>query len=85
MAFKVFKSTSHYDSLIFKWLKSTQELKSSNKSKKIFLKYGENPYQKSYFIKSSSKSIFDDQIQGNKIGYNNILDVSEGLACLNEF
>jgi phosphoribosylaminoimidazolecarboxamide formyltransferase/IMP cyclohydrolase len=85
MAFKVFKNTSYYDSLIYKWLKSTQELKNNNKSKKIFLKYGENPNQKSYFIKSSSKSIFDGQIQGNKIGYNNILDISEGLACLTEF
>jgi len=85
MAFKVFKNTAHYDSIIFKWLKSTQELKKSNKSKKVFLKYGENPNQKSYFIKSSSKSIVDGQIQGNKIGYNNILDISEGLSCLREF
>ena len=85
MAFKVFKNTSHYDSLIFKWLKKNQELKKNNKSKKIFLKYGENPNQKSYFVKNSSKSIFEGQIQGNKIGYNNILDISSGLECLNEF
>ena len=85
MAFKVFKNTSHYDSLIFKWLKSTQELKNKGKSKKILLKYGENPNQKSFFIKNNSKSIFDGQIQGNKIGYNNILDINEGLACLKEF
>ena len=36
MALKVFKNTSHYDNLIFKWLKSTQELKNKGKSKKIF-------------------------------------------------
>ncbi len=39
MAFKVFKKTSHYDSLIFKWLKSTQELK--NKGIEIEDKEGE--------------------------------------------
>ena len=85
MAFKVFKNTSQYDSSIFYWLKTTQGLKKNDKSKKILLKYGENPNQKSYFIKSNSMSIIDGQIQGNKIGYNNILDISEGIACLNEF
>ena len=66
-------------------VKNYSRIKKNNKNNKIFLKYGENPNQKSYFIKSSSKSIFDSQIQGNKIGYNNILDISDGLACLNEF
>ena len=32
MAFKVFRNTSRYDDLIFKWLKSTQKLKNDNKS-----------------------------------------------------
>jgi len=85
MAFKVFKNTSHYDSLVFNWLKTSQKLKKTDKNKKILLKYGENPNQKSYFIKNSTNSIFDGQIQGNKIGYNNIMDINEGLACLNEF
>ena len=65
--------------------KCPEPIKCTFEINKILLKYGENPNQKSFFIKSSSKSIFDGQIQGNKMGYNNILDVSEGLACLNEF
>ena len=72
MAFKVFKNTSHYDSLVFNWLKTNQKLKKTDKNKKILLKYGENPNQKSYFIKSSPKTIFDAQMEGKKNGYNNI-------------
>ncbi len=58
----------------------------SNKSKKkIKLKYGENPNQDAYLISNTVKSIFDYQISGKKISYNNIIDADSGLKCLNEF
>ena len=58
----------------------------NNKSKKkIKLKYGENPNQNAYLISNTVKSIFDYQISGKKISYNNIIDVDSGLKCLNEF
>ena len=33
----------------------------------------------------TNKSLFKYQIQGRDLGYNNILDISSGLDCLNEF
>ncbi len=54
-------------------------------NKKIKLRYGENPNQESYLEIFSSKSIFDYQISGKKISYNNIIDVDSGLKCLFEF
>ena len=55
------------------------------KDKKIRLRYGENPNQDAYLVSSSNKSIFDLQISGKKISYNNIIDIDSGLKCLNEF
>ena len=53
--------------------------------KKIILRYGENPNQKSHLINIGYKSIFDFQLSGKKISYNNIIDIDSGLRCLNEF
>ena len=82
MAQHNFKLTSDYDLSIFKWFNKKNRKKINNKIK---IKYGENPNQKAYFIKKSKSNIFDSQISGKNIGYNNILDISEGLSCLNEF
>ena len=54
------------------------------KNKKITLRYGENPNQKAHLV-SISKPIFDYQISGKEISYNNILDLDSGIKCLNEF
>ena len=76
-----FKLTSEYDLLIYNWFnKNNKKI-----DKKIKLKYGENPNQKAYFINSSNSNILNSQVSGKNIGYNNILDISEGLNCLNEF
>ncbi len=56
-----------------------------NKHKKDFLRYGENPNQKAFLINYSNKTIFDYQISGKKISYNNLIDVDSGLRCLKEF
>ena len=80
MATKVFKITSDYDQLIFKWFND-----SKNKNKKVNLRYGENPGQKAFILKNKNKSIFDYQIGGKQISYNNILDVDSGYKCLLEF
>lgn len=76
-----FKLTSEYDLLIYNWFnKNNRKI-----DKKINLKYGENPNQKAYFINSSNSNILNSQVSGKNIGYNNILDISDGLNCLNEF
>ena len=81
MAKQNFRLTSEYDLSIFNWFN-----KNNNKNlKKIKLKYGENPNQKAFFFKNTNNNIFNSQISGKKIGYNNILDISNGLECLSEF
>ena len=55
------------------------------KNKKMLLRYGENPSQNAYLIKAPGKAIFDYQISGKKISYNNIIDVDSGIKCLAEF
>ena len=55
------------------------------KNRKISLRYGENPNQKAHLISNNHKSIFDFQISGKKISYNNIIDLDSGIRCLNEF
>ncbi len=53
--------------------------------KKIRLRYGENPGQDAYLINKDNESIFNFQINGKKISYNNLLDLDSGLRCLDEF
>ncbi|MAJ85393.1 MAG: hypothetical protein CL687_00260 [Candidatus Pelagibacter sp.] len=55
------------------------------KGNKKKLRYGENPNQKAALIFKNKKSIFDHQISGKKISYNNIIDLDSGIKCLNEF
>ena len=57
----------------------------NKKYNKIKLRYGENPNQDAYLIKNSQMSVFDYQISGKKISYNNLIDADSGLRCLNEF
>ena len=82
MAEKNFKLTSDYDLSIFKWFNSRKKNKADNK---ITIKYGENPNQKAYYLTNSKSNLFKSQLSGKTLGYNNILDISEGLNCLNEF
>ena len=77
-----FKLTSDYDLSIFKWFNKKDEKK---EVKKIKIKYGENPNQKAYYLSNSEKNIFSAKLNGKDLGYNNILDISEGLDCINEF
>ena len=81
MAAKTFKETSKYDNYINEWF--TNQNKIINHKTK--LRYGENPNQKSFILKDTLKSIFDFQISGKQISYNNIIDVDNGLKCINEF
>ncbi len=56
-----------------------------NNKKKIKLRYGENPNQNSYLTNYPKKFIFNFQINGKKISYNNLIDLDSGLKCLYEF
>ena len=82
MAERNFKLTSEYDLSIFKWFSGEAE---SKRNKKIKIKYGENPNQNAYYLTNAKSNLFSSQLNGKGLGYNNILDVSEGLNCLDEF
>ncbi len=55
------------------------------KEKKIILRYGENPNQSAYLINNQKNSIFDFQLSGKIISYNNLIDLDSGIRCLAEF
>ena len=80
MASEVFKKTSTYDDIINQWL---IKYKKNNQNKS--LRYGENPNQKSYIKEENGISIFDYQINGKDLSYNNIMDIDSGFKCLKEF
>ena len=87
MAQKVFTATSSYDNTIATWFSNKDKIKLQlTTNTRIKLKYGENPNQKSfYYSDKTNKSLFNYQIQGKDLGYNNILDINSGLDCLSEF
>jgi len=82
MAKRNFKLTSDYDLSIFKWLNGNKKEKNNNKIK---LKYGENPNQKAYYLINSKSNLFNSKLGGKKLSYNNILDISDGINCLQDF
>ena len=79
MAKKSFKNISDYDSSIFKWFNN------KNLKKKKTLRYGENPSQNAFIINKNKKSVFNYQINGKELSYNNIIDVDSGVKCIREF
>lgn len=86
MAIKSFGRVSKYDNIISSWLNSGNKKTNLKKDKTVFLKYGENPHQKSFYKFHSKKNPYDEsKIQGDEISYNNILDLNAGLDCVKEF
>jgi len=87
MAAKIFKLTSEYDNNISNWIKKQKSSLSVANHKKLALRYGENPHQKSFFYKNNlNNSLFDKFIQQNKkLSFNNILDIDSAYECVSEF
>ena len=80
-----FATSSHYDTAIFNYFNSKEQLPalrlSSNEAK--VLRYGENPHQKGYFF-GNFNDLFD-QLHGKALSYNNLLDVDAALTLMSEF
>ena len=94
LATEVFRTTSHYDNAIWKYLSgynstSFPEEVRLRLEKVQDLRYGENPHQAAAFYR------FDDakehtlgraeQLQGKELSYNNILDTDACWAAVREF
>jgi phosphoribosylaminoimidazolecarboxamide formyltransferase/IMP cyclohydrolase len=84
-ALKSFNISSNYDTAIFNYFNSENDvtaLKISNNNAKI-LRYGENPHQKGFFYGDFDK-VFD-KIHGKELSYNNLLDVDAAVNLILEF
>jgi phosphoribosylaminoimidazolecarboxamide formyltransferase/IMP cyclohydrolase len=84
-AAKAFEVSSHYDSAIFSWFNTEEELpalkvsQSGNKA----LRYGENPHQKGFFFGDFDGAF--DQLNGKEVSYNNLLDIDAAVNLISDF
>jgi phosphoribosylaminoimidazolecarboxamide formyltransferase/IMP cyclohydrolase len=95
LAYKVFEHTSHYDTLIARYLreklgdKSFPETFTLTFEKAQEMRYGENPHQKAAFYKevgAAAGSLTNAvKLHGKELSYNNINDTSGAIELLKEF
>lgn len=95
LAYKVFEHTSHYDTLIAKYLRDKigeeafPETLSLTFEKVQDMRYGENPHQKAVFYKEIGANIgcitASKQLHGKELSYNNINDANGALELLKEY
>ena len=95
LAYKVFEHTSHYDTLIAKYLRDKldeeffPETLSLTFEKVQDMRYGENPHQKAVFYREIGANIGTltaaKQLHGKELSYNNINDANGAIGLLKEF
>lgn len=80
-----FKTSSHYDTLIFRYFNREAGISSFRESiNSVYpLRYGENPHQKGVFY-GDPDQIFE-KLHGKEISYNNFLDLEAALNLIDEF
>ncbi len=85
-ALHAFKTSSHYDTAIYKYfLGDTYDddvFKTSEKSPKV-LRYGENPHQQGRFFGDLGQ-IFE-KLSGKQLSYNNLVDIDAAYGVMKEF
>lgn len=75
---KVYEHTAEYDAAIVRFFKGDQET----------LRYGENPQQSAYFVRTSNAKhtiAGAKQLHGKQLSYNNIKDADATLALVKKF
>lgn len=80
-----FLTSSHYDTMIFKYFNSFAQIDTFAESinTKTSLRYGENPHQKGFFF-GNLDEVFD-QLHGKEISYNNIGDIDAACNLIDDF
>ncbi|MCS6823859.1 MAG: bifunctional phosphoribosylaminoimidazolecarboxamide formyltransferase/IMP cyclohydrolase [Cytophagaceae bacterium] len=80
-----FDATSHYDTAIFNYFFSGEEIKHFKQSIQHFqvLRYGENPHQTGVFY-GRLPDMFD-KLNGKELSYNNLVDIDAAIALIDEF
>lgn len=84
-ATRAFETSSHYDTAIFRYMNSNQDvdaLKISSSEART-LRYGENPHQKGQFFGDLSE--YFEQLHGKEISYNNLVDIEAAVQLIAEF
>ena len=84
-AAEAFKTTSHYDTAIFRYFNKDAALPVFRESinSAYALRYGENPHQKGIFY-GDPEELFS-KLHGKEISYNNLLDLDAALGLIDEF
>jgi phosphoribosylaminoimidazolecarboxamide formyltransferase/IMP cyclohydrolase len=84
-AAEAFKTSSNYDTAIFKYFNRSSRIEAFRESinTSYHLRYGENPHQKGIFFGDQEKLF--DKLHGREISYNNFLDIDAALALVDEF
>ena len=84
-AAEAFKTSSHYDSVIFKYFNREAGIPVFRESINSCspLRYGENPHQKGVFFGDPAQLF--DKLHGKEISYNNLLDIEAALSLIDEF
>ena len=84
-AAEAFKTTSNYDTAIFKYFNRVADIDTFRESinETYHLRYGENPHQKGIFYGDPGE-VFE-KLHGKEISYNNLLDIDAGLALIDDF
>lgn len=84
-AAKAFATSSHYDSAIFNYFNTTENLAQFRQSlqKGQSLRYGENPHQKGVFY-GDLDAMFT-KLSGKELSYNNLLDVDAAVSLIADF
>ena len=84
-AAEAFDISSHYDTAIFKYFNTDNQVKSFKESVRTgqTLRYGENPHQKGMFYGDFNKLF--DKLHGKEISYNNLLDIDAAVNLMSEF
>lgn len=84
-AAKAFEVSSHYDTAIFNWFNTEEQiqaLKMSETTAKT-LRYGENPHQKGYYFGDFERAF--EQLNGKEVSYNNLLDIDAAVNLIADF
>ncbi|WP_372918585.1 bifunctional phosphoribosylaminoimidazolecarboxamide formyltransferase/IMP cyclohydrolase [Salegentibacter sp.] len=84
-AAKAFNISSHYDTSIFNYFNTENDVKVYKESIQNGqeLRYGENPHQQGFFF-GDFDAMFE-KIHGKELSYNNLLDVDAAVNLMNEF
>jgi phosphoribosylaminoimidazolecarboxamide formyltransferase / IMP cyclohydrolase len=84
-AAEAFKTSSNYDTAIFKYFNREAGIPVFRESiNNVYpLRYGENPHQKGFFFGDPGRLF--EKLHGKEISYNNLLDIESALSLIDEF